>query len=303
MFKYTVYMCVLFGALLFFVLSADFKGEKVSKKTTYAVDVKNTKDSKPEAVKAELMPHKATYRLELVKDAYGDAIRSLSGSISYELTKKCNDWHTVQKTNLTINYKNDTVFDMKSQESTTESEDAKTYNFSLERKIKGLGSLKIEGSAVKNEDNGVYVNFSKPEKKSKLFPRGTIFPLEHTKRVIELASLGKDFFSYRVFSGWVDDKASKAEDGSTDVSASVMPAKKDSGTNKLLANAGIVDETPFSVHMASYLNNNTSGQPDMEVDMLIFKNGVIKSIKLDYGVFAVLGTLEELEPAKILLCD
>jgi len=320
LFKFSVYLFIAMGAYLAFLLSADFAGKTVSQKAEAAPteeapkNVTNGNGTTDSAkikyangeVHAELLPHKAVYKLSLVKGSHGDTIGSISGSISYELKKQCNDWKTVQKTDLVIKYKSGAVFDLKSTENLSESKDGKNYTFSLARTIKNLEELVIEGKAEKNEDGSVFVSFSKPEQKTKLFKKGVVFPLEHTKQVIELAESGKSFFSHKVFSGWIDNNVKKPEDGSAEVSTVIKPIKDDAKLpeSKLLQKIGITtDEVPFPVHMASYLNNNKTGQPDMEAAMLMFKNGLIKSIKLDYGSFSVMGNLSELKAVENSECE
>jgi len=67
-------------------------------------------------------------------------------------------------------------------------------------------------------------------------------------------------------------------------------------------NNPLLTEAPWPVHLAFFKVRPETPEPDYEMDMSLLPNGVVKTMKVDYGDFSVIGTLEEAQALRPVPC-
>jgi hypothetical protein len=233
-------------------------------------------------------PHRALYTMKMGAAKNGSAVSDVSGRMTFEWSDVCDGWAIQQRMQLHFVYTDGDEQDLVSTELTWEAKNGKRYNFNIRRATNGQETERYRGKAVQNPDGTVSVSYSAPEGKTLDLPAGTLFPTAHTELILRKAAVNDNFFSRRVFDG-------SDEDGSSDISAFISPQRpdaKDSGKTEAKKNPLLADPA-WPVHMAFFKIGTETGEPDYEMDMNLVPNGVVKTMKIDYGDFSVIGTLEE----------
>lgn len=259
----------------------------------HAVDVEKnaSKDLATSAFPIVIAPHRAVYTMSLASVKNGSNVAGVNGSMSFEWADVCDAWAIQQHLKLHFNYSGGTESDVTSNELTWESKDGKSYRFNIQRSTDGKDDEEYRGKA-KLDSKGGTVSYAIPTSKAMKLPAGALFPSAHTKLIIEKAQSGDHFFSRRVFDG-------SDEDGSSDISVFIDHPQtnlleKESSAD--LKKSPLLKGTAWPVRMAFFKVDTETGEPDYEMDMTILANGVVQSMRIDYGDFTVLGTLTTLAP-------
>jgi hypothetical protein len=253
--------------------------------------------SAPAANKMSITPHRAVYRMKMGPSRNGSAVSDVAGKMVFEWRDMCDSWATQQRLQLHFNYADGDDQELISSELATETKDGKSYSFNVRRTTGGQEPEAYRGKAAKNADGTVTVSSTSPEPKTMELPAGTLFPTEHTILILQKAVEGEQFFSRRVFDG-------SDEDGSNDISAFISPRRdksKEPGTAKLKKNP-LLSGASWPIHLAFFKIVTETGEPDYEMDMNLLPNGVAQHMKVDYGEFSVLGTLEEVQALRPQNC-
>jgi hypothetical protein len=241
--------------------------------------------------KVKVMPHRAIYTMSLASVKNGSNITGVSGRMLFEWADVCDGWAVQQHLQLHFSYAEGDESDVTSTVVSWESKDGKRYNFNVRRVSDGKETDLYRGKAVMNSDGGL-VTYSEPPNKTMKLSADTIFPSAHTEVLIQKAQTGEKLFTRRVFDG-------SDEDGSNDISAFIGPEQvhwQETEMNPKLKNNPILDQSAWPVRMAFFKLDTETGEPDYEMNLTLLANGVARDMLLDYGDFAVSGTLSDIEP-------
>jgi hypothetical protein len=246
---------------------------------------------------APIAPHRAIYTMGLASVKNGSTITDVSGHMLFEWRDVCDGWAIQQHMQLHFTYADSDDQDVVSTELTWEAKDGKRYNFNIRRVTNGQETENYRGKAVQNPDGSVSVAYSTPEGKTLQLPVGTLFPSAHTALILQDAARGENFFTRRVFDG-------SDEDGSSDISVFVTPqhAADDAGLNAKVKENPLLSGTAWPVHMAFFKTDDKAEEPDYEMDLNLFANGVARRLKIDYGDFSVMGNLDEIQELPAANC-
>lgn len=227
----------------------------------------------------------------------GSPVTDVSGTMAFEWKDVCDAWAVQQKLRLHFSYADGDDQDMVSSELTWESKDGKKYNFNVRRATNGQENETYRGKAARNQDGTVSVAYTIPEDKTLTLPEDTLFPSAHTENILSQAAFGEKFFSRRVFDG-------TDEDGSSDISAFISAKHASSGEKEIakLKKNPLLSQAHWPVHLAFFKIGTETGEPDYEMDINLLPNGVVRQMKVDYGEFSVVGTLEELQAIRPQNC-
>lgn len=243
-------------------------------------------------------PHKAVYKMKMGSSKNGSSVSDVSGTMTFEWRDACDAWTIKQRMSLHFGYSDGDVQDLVSNELTWESKDGKNYNFNIHRSTGGAESEAYRGKAIQNDDGTVSVTYSLPERKTVTFPAGTLFPTAHTALILQNAEGGEKFFSRQVFDG-------ADEEGSSDISVFVLPRKtkdKEPAVKKKIGKSPLLAQASWPTHLAFFKAGTETGEPDYEMDINLLPNGVARYMKVDYGDFSVVGTLEDIQTLRPQNC-
>jgi len=241
---------------------------------------------------ADLVAHRAIYKMSLASSKSGSGVTAASGAMSYKFGDSCDGWIVENKTALTFAYSDGAPVSTTWDFVTWESKDGLHYRFRVRSTRDGTVNEEIDGTAdLEGKGKGGIAKFTLPEAKSLPLPAGTLFPTEHTLRMIELAQHGEHLAERTLFDGTGTDQTFAV---SAIIGKAAQAAKHDGpdlpGINHLLLAA-----TSWPMQMAFFPDGSDEPEPDYEVGVRYYQNGVADDVLQSFGTFSLRGTLERLE--------
>ena len=241
---------------------------------------------------ADLAAHRAIYKMSLATSKSGSGVTAASGAMSYKFGDSCDGWIVENKTALSFAYSDGAPVSTTWDFVTWESKDGLHYRFRVRSTKDGVVNEEIDGTAdLEGKGKGGVAKFTLPEAKTLPLPVGTLFPTEHTLRMIELAQHGEHLAERTLFDGTGTDQTFA-------VSAIIGKAAAQStgkgpdlpGINRLL-----LASTSWPMQMAFFPDGSDDPEPDYEVGVRYYQNGVADDVLQSFGNFSLKGTLEKLE--------
>lgn len=235
---------------------------------------------------ADLAPHRAIYAMGLSTMKSGSGIAAASGTMSYEFDDACDGW--VVENRIAINYAYTEGGQVLSTTDfiTWESKDGLHYKFRMRNTRDGQVTEDVEGAAdLKGKGQGGVAKFVRPEPMTMALPKGTLFPTEHTERLIDAAQSGGRSFWRVVFDG-------SGTEGPYEVNALIgglsqsFPAK---AANPLVASPA------WPMRLAFFPVTSKDPLPNFEMALTYHPNGVSQEIVQTFKNFSLTGKLQSIE--------
>lgn len=169
-----------------------------------------------------------------------------------------------------------------------ESQDGLRFQFKLRDEVNGDLDQELDGEATifETRRDGI-VRFSLPPDAELKLPPGTIFPTNHTIRLLAVAQAGKNWFQVPVYDGSAAD--AYAEIGSF-IGNELPP---ESGERPVLA--PLKGERSWRIRLAYFTSDKRQDTPDYEIGYRLYESGVVDDIVFDYGDYAIRATMQQLE--------
>lgn len=236
------------------------------------------------AATAEIAAHRALYELSLAT-ARGD-IQAATGTMSYEVTDACDGWVVHQRLAMTLTNTEGQDIDMLSDYTTYESKDGTELRFRSRQTTDRAVTSEVAGEA-RMAANGGEATYTIPEGVTrKLAPR-TMFPNAHTEAILAAAMAGKKFIEMPLFDG-------TGAEGAQDSSAAIA-SWKGPQTSKWPELSAL---SSGRVHIAFFDQAAGTQQPEYEVTMRYWENGVADELMMDFGDFSMRGKMTNFVLAK-----
>lgn len=243
-----------------------------------------------------LAPHRAVYDISLVDARPGAGISELTGRMAYELTgSACAGYaQKMRFVTRTTNQEGETsVTDMR----TSSWEDASGTRFRFENS-QYRDQTRVEqtaGEAVRRHNSKeIRVELTQPKKRVIKLPVDTMFPIQHSSKLLEMARSGQTVLMTDLF-----DASEKGE--KTYSTSAYIGARHAPGYNRKLPpvpNGEILDGLAAWPIALGYYEKGTEQEdavPVYELSFLYFENGVSRRLLIDYGSFSIRGELRKLE--------
>jgi hypothetical protein len=239
---------------------------------------------------SELAPHRAIYRMNLASTKSGSGVTAASGAMSYKFGDSCDGWIVENKTALTFAYSDGAPVTTTWDFVTWESKDGLHYRFRVRSTRDGTVSEEIDGVAdLDGKGKGGIAKFTLPENSTLALPKGTLFPTEHTIRLIEMALKGEHLVERTLFDGTGTDQIFSVNAVIGKSRAGAQPAAKTG------VNGGLLSMQSWPMQMAFFPGDSNEPDPDYEVAVRYYQNGVADEVLQSFGNFSLRGTLESLE--------
>lgn len=241
-----------------------------------------------------LSPHRAVYVLELGRTRAGGGVSGAKGRMVMEWEKSCAGWTVKQRFRLRISNSEGGSVDTDSNHSSFESLDGLTYRFTTRNTRNGRVTEDIEGNASLSSANGPgTADFKKPEGLRFDLPAGTLFPTRHVADLVSAARTGERFVSRTVFDG-------ASEDGPLLVNAVLLAPMAKAPAR--WAGDRLTNRPSWHVRLAYFPLSSLKAEPDYELGLRLFDNGVADELELDYGTFTVKAKLQETKALALPKC-
>lgn len=231
-----------------------------------------------------LAAHRALYQLTL-EQARGADVAAASGTMAYEVLDACEGWATRQRLEMTVTNRDGQDIPMLSDYTTWESKDGLSMRFRMRQTTELSVTSEVAGEAKLERTGGPgEVRYSLPEESTKALPAGTLFPMAHTEAILAAAHAGKSFITLPLFDG-------TSEKGAQDSTVAIVHwsgPKPGKWPDLSALSSG-------RVHVAFFDRDAGTQQPDYEVGMRYWDNGIADDLSMDFGDFVMKGTLTKLE--------
>jgi len=240
---------------------------------------------------ADLASHRAIYKMTLATAKSGSGVTAASGAMSYKFGDSCDGWIVENKTALTFAYSDGAPVSTTWDFVTWESKDGLHYRFRVRSTRDGAVNEEIDGTAdLDGKGKGGVAKFTLPEVKTLKLPKGTLFPTEHTVRMIELAEAGEHMAERTLFDGTGTDQTFEVSALIGKIAAATKNASSTGAINHTLLAA-----PSWPMQMAFFPVGSDDAEPDYEVGVRYYENGVADDVLQSFGNFSLKGTLEKLE--------
>ena len=229
----------------------------------------------------QLAAHRASYTLTLDSVQQSSNVTAVRGNMAYEVTDACDGWAVRQRLDMTLSNRDGQDVEMVSDYLTWESKDGTKLRFRMKQTTNNAVTEQVEGDASLVAVGGTgQIHYTQPEDKVMPLPAGTLFPMAHTAAIITAAEAGKKFLTLPLFDGTGADGAQNTSifiSSWTGPSASPYPQLAELPSGR--------------VRVAFFPRTTEAQQPDYEVGMRYWSNGVADALNMDFSDFTVDGKL------------
>lgn len=240
---------------------------------------------------AELISHRAFYRLSLASLNSDSEISGAEGGIGYSITDGCDGWIVEQQFAMRVSGSDGNEMGSTDSFTSWESKDGLRYRFNIRKIRNGEEYMQISGNAeLKSKDGPGSAQFDEPESQTVALPKGTVFPTEHTLRLLRAASKGEKFDRQIVFDG------SEVE-GAAPVTTVILAQRPPKDAGILEPPLGPYPVWPMKLAFYAAEGKAAEGEelPEFELSWDLQENGVATSLVMHFGDFSLHGTLESIE--------
>ena len=243
----------------------------------------------PSLAASPLAPHRAVYDLALDQASERSGITGLTGRMVYEFNGSPCEGYTV-KFRFVTDIRTRDVTRLTDQQTTTfEDGDGKNFSFVTKSFVDRNPDTETKGSA-EIEGDKLVVNIERPEEAT-IDLQKTQFPTKHLEELIDKAKAGETFYQTSLFDG--------SEDADRVMSTTVVIGKKQVADDsdpekKVLANLGADEFWPVDIAYFDESKNNAALTPEYRISFKLHENGMSRDLVMDYGDFAMKGTLVNL---------
>lgn len=237
---------------------------------------------------ADLASHRAAYRLTLDSARSASDVQGAEGAMAYEVIDRCDAWTVRQRFTLSVTSRSGSSYEMASDYVTWEAKDGSRLRFRLRQTTDGQVSQAVAGEARRDTPGGAgMIRYTEPAEDEIALAADALFPMAHTAAVLAAAADGRRVFAVPVFDGTVTE-------GAQDTNAAIT-ARLEPGAANGARWAPLASLPSYRMRIAFFEAGSSSGQPEYEVAMRYWTNGVADELRMDFGEFIVAGELGELE--------
>lgn len=237
---------------------------------------------------AELLSHRAIYRMALDEATGGSEVVAADGMMLYSFAEGCDGWTVENRTYLRLSYERgsdtETVWTFVSWEAA----DGLNFRFNARYEQDGNVVEKLRGAASLEASGGAgTARFTLPENEVVDLPEGAIFPTEHMLKLVAAARADRNILSEIVFDG-------SSLDNPYRVSAILAPLSA-ADSEALAKAAGLPQSPAWWVRMAFFPYGGEDPLPEFELGARYRDDGVADRITQHFENFSLVLRLKELE--------
>ncbi len=235
----------------------------------------------------DIAPHRAVYVLSLGRTRQGANVSAARGALVMEWAKSCDGWTVKQRLQLDLTNNEGGTVSSDSNFSSFEALNGLSYRFTSRDTRGGQVVEDLQGKAALDRRGAKgTADFSRPEGRRFDLPKGTLFPTAHMVELIAAARRGEKIVYRTLFDG-------TTLDGPLAVNAVIGKATpKASGAQ---AREPLTNRPSWRIRMAFFPLNTSKAEPDYELGLTLFDNGVADAYEIDYESFSVNARLERIE--------
>lgn len=238
-----------------------------------------------QAIGKGLVSHRATYGLSIARHDPRNYRSGIGGGLTLEFLNTCDGYVLNQRFVIETQTDDGPVLTDMTLGS-FESLDGRRFQFRLREQLNGEDEEELVGEGqLSPRRGGGRILFSQPADTSLDLPEGTMFPTEHTIRLIEAGRAGQNLLQADVFDG-------SGAEGHASIGGFIGRPQPPSDSTSF---AGLKGQRSWRVRLAYFSSAKKSDTPDYEIAFRLYENGVSDDIVFDYGDYAIRATMQTLE--------
>ncbi|MGC9269065.1 EipB family protein [Acidiphilium sp.] len=223
----------------------------------------------------------ATYTLALSK-VRGHAVTGATGRLQFDVLDTCKAYTVSQRMTLLIRNQDGSLSRTVSNYDTWESKDGHRLSFVLRQTEDGKTTIEDQGTATTGPQGGE-VTYIVPKGKIVKLPPGTLFPMAHTKMILQAAAAGKPYIDPPLFDG-------TSSHGAEHTFVAILGHR--GPRHSKFAPLTVLPSTLVDIGFFRRSAHDT--QPDFRTQMRYYTDGVSRDVRLDFGNFVLHGDLTAL---------
>jgi hypothetical protein len=233
-----------------------------------------------------LLTHRAVYAMSLASTQPGSGIAGATGTMTYQFSDSCDGWVVENRIAVTYSYTEGGQSDTTTDFLTWESKDGLKYRFRLRGTRDGQTTDDVEGTAdLHGKRHAGEARYTRPRTMTIPLPPGTLFPTEHTVRLLDAARSDQRMLYRILFDG-------SDTEGPYDVSALIGHARAAEGAD---AANPLLNAPSWPMRLAFYPVHGSDPTPDFEMTLDYLPNGVSRTIVQSFKNFSLQGQLSSLK--------
>lgn len=212
----------------------------------------------------------------------GHSVTGASGRLRFDVTETCDAYTVSQTMTLLIRNQDGSLSRTVSDYDTWESKSGHRLSFLLRQTEGGKSVTEDQGTAVTGPKGGM-VHYVLPKGRDVKLPPGTLFPMAHTRKILQAAAEGKPYIDPPLFDG-------TSSHGAEHTFVAILGrsgARKNKFAPLAVLPSALVD-------IAFFRRSKRDTTPDFRTQMLYYTNGVSRDVSLDFGNFVLHGKLTAL---------
>lgn len=232
------------------------------------------------AAAAELLGHRALYRMTLGSADSSSGIVGARGAMLYSFADSCDGWTVENRTHMQIQYEEGEEVASTWSFVGWEAKDGLSYSFRLRHVRDGRTIEKLQGRATLDHRGGPgLARLTIPPDTTIELPPGTMFPTDHLQALIAAARNGDNFLSRAVFDGTTLDNPFKI---------SAFIGKPVTATGGVLAETpGLAPRPAWWMRLAFFPLASRAAAPEYEIELDYRDDGIADRIVQDFGDFTL----------------
>ncbi len=237
-----------------------------------------------------LTPHRAVYDIALARTSDGSGVSSAEGKMVFEVTGNvCDGYKMRQRMVVNIGDEDGNLGLLDFRISTFESGDGDVYTFDSRTTMNKEVVEAVEGEA-RRQGGTIEVSLKQPAEKKVTLDGAVLFPSQHLEAILDAARASRRFLAVNIYegagTGETTDQAAAAIGGA--MPATDAPLRR--GVRHWPVSVGYFDpEHPADSPLGEEL-------PTYQMSFTLYENGVTNNLVMDYGDYALSGSLKSIEP-------
>jgi len=246
---------------------------------------------------SDVAPHRAVYEISLARTDEGSGVSSAKGRMVFEITgSACQGYTMRQRMVVNIGDEEGNLGLLDFRISTFESGNGERYRFDSRTTMNDDVIEAVEGEA-RRSGSAIEVKLKQPSQKTVTVDGSALFPSQHLQALLGAALAQKEFVAVEIYEGAGSGEASDA------ASASIGKPAREGGEGPLRAG---LRRWPVSVGYFEHGDgaNEEFGEelPNYQLHFTLYENGVTNDLVMDYGDYALAGSLEKIEALEAGAC-
>jgi len=238
-----------------------------------------------------IVPHRAVYDIDLARADSGSGVSSARGRMVFEVTgSACVGYTMRQRMVVNIGDEEGNLGKLDFRISTFESGDGDVYSFDSRTSMNEEVVEAVEGEA-RRRGSTIEVKLKQPSAKTVSLDGGVLFPSQHLQEILDAARADRSFLTADIYEG--------VGTGESSDEATAAIGKADRGGDSVPFVGGI-RHWPVSIgyfDVPGVAEEHTGEElPSYQMSFLLYENGVTSDLVMDYGDYALSGSLKNVVP-------